>query len=245
MALKVALSHDWLNGMRGGEKCLEVFCELYPNSPIYTLFCEPGKVSSTIRKHTIIPSKLQAFPMIYSHYRYYLPFFPGAVESFELEGYDLVISTSHCVAKGIRKNSGALHLCYCFTPMRYAWGLFEDYFGNKGPLMRRVIQGMINNVKAWDRRTALHVDHFIAISEHIRKRIKMAYQRDAEVIYPPVDTDYFTPDPEVKREDYYLIVSALVPYKKVELAVEVFNQIGLRLVVIGDGSEAQSIRKSS
>src|SRR3989338_590093 len=245
MALKVALSHDWLNGMRGGEKCLEVFCELYPNSPIYTLFCEPGKVSSTIRKHTIIPSKLQAFPKIYSYYRYYLSFFPGAVESFDLEGYDLVISTSHCVAKGIRKGPRTLHICYCFTPMRYAWGLFEEYFGKNGLLMKRALQHAIKRLKAWDLRTADRVDHFVAISEHIRKRIKADYKREADVIYPPVDTDYFTPDPAVARENFYLIVSALVPYKKIEMAVQSFNELGLRLVVIGDGPEAVSLKRAA
>lgn len=240
--MKVALSHDWLNGMRGGEKCLEVLCELYPDSPIYTLFYEEGKVSCTIQNHPIVRSRLQAFPGIASYYRYYLPLFPGAVESFHLEGYDLVVSTSHCVAKGVRKDKKALHVCYCFTPMRYAWGFFDEYFGKKNHFMRQMIHFFIERLKTWDLQANGRVDHFIAISEHVRKRIQFFYQREADVIYPPVDTDYYTPDPKVARENFYLIVSALVPYKKIEMAVEVFNALGYRLVIIGDGPETKSLK---
>lgn len=230
--------------MRGGEKCLEVFCELYPDSPIYTLFCERGKVSKTITSHPIRMSGLQHFPKVFSLYRYYLPFYPKAIESFRLdEDRDLLISTNHCVAKGLRKKKSTRHICYCFTPMRYAWGFFDEYFGNKNPISKWVIRQTMNRMKAWDLQTNDGVDHFIAISEHIRKRIRQCYDRESEVIYPPVDTDFYTPDPSVRPEDFYLIVSALVPYKKLDLAVRVFNRIGRRLVIIGDGPERRSLEK--
>ncbi len=138
--MKVAFSHDWLNGMRGGEKCLEALCELYPQADIYTLFFDRSKISGPILNHKIHESYLRRAPNVLGAYRVYLPFFPGAVESFKLKDYDAVISTSHCVAKGIRKNPGSKHLCYCFTPMRYAWGFFEDYFGRKGVLTKTTIR---------------------------------------------------------------------------------------------------------
>ncbi|MGH7197452.1 MAG: glycosyltransferase family 4 protein, partial [Candidatus Omnitrophota bacterium] len=164
--MKVAFSHDWLNGMRGGEKCLEALCELYPDNAIYTLFHEKGKVNGSIAARPIFTSPIQNLPNVFASYRYYLPFFPKAVESFDLKGYDLVLSTSHCVAKGIRKNREALHICYCFTPMRYAWGLFEEYFGRRSALMKGVIQFLLGGVRKWDVESAKRVDHFVAISHH-------------------------------------------------------------------------------
>ncbi len=243
--LKVAFSHDWLNGMRGGEKCLEALCELYPESQIFTLFHEKGKISGVIQDHSITCSALQYLPGIFSHYRYYLPLFPSAAESFDLDGYDLVISTSHCVAKGVRKDRKAFHVCYCFTPMRYAWGFFEEYFGNKNWFVRQAIHLSIRRLKEWDVAANQHVDHFIAISEHVKKRIRQFYNRDADVIYPPVDTDFYTPDSGVVREDFYLIVSALVPYKKIEMAIETFNGLSQKLVIIGDGPERHSLKNIS
>ena len=241
--IKVALAHDWLNGMRGGEKCLEAFCELFPDSPIYTLFYEKGKVSDTIARRSIATSWMQGAPNVFSHYRYYLPFFPKAMEAFRLDGFDLVISTSHCAAKGISKKNGALHICYCFTPMRYAWVFFDEYFGKKNGLARGGIKFFIGKLKEWDLKTNQGIDHFVAISDHVRKRIRQFYQRDADVVYPPVDTDFYTPTSNAKAEDFYLIVSAMVPYKKIELAVEAFNDLGKQLVVIGDGPERKRLEK--
>jgi glycosyltransferase involved in cell wall biosynthesis len=240
--MKVAFSHDWLNGMRGGEKCLEALCELYPESDIYTLFHEKGKVNGAIAARRIFTSPIQNLPGVFRSYRYYLPFFPQAIEAFDLEGYDVVVSTSHCVAKGIRKNRGAVHICYCFTPMRYAWGLFEEYFGRRGALMKRAIQFFLKRIRHWDRRTSGRVDRFVAISSHVKDRIAAHYGREADVVYPPVDTDFFVPDPAVPAEDFYLVVSALVPYKKIELAIEAFSRNGRRLVVIGSGPEEPYLR---
>ena len=239
--MRVALSHDWLNGMRGGEKCLEVLCELYPDSPIYTLFYERDKISETITKHPIRPSALQHFPNVFSSYRYYLPLYPQAIESFRPEDCDLLISTNHCVAKGLKRGKSVQHICYCFTPMRYAWGFFDEYFSKRNEISKWVIRQVIHRMRDWDLRSNDGVDHFIAISHHIRKRILQCYGREAEVIYPPVDTDFYTPDPGLKTDDFYLIVSALVPYKKIDLAIRVFNRLGRRLIIIGDGPERKSL----
>ncbi len=235
--MRVVLSHDWLNGMRGGEKCLEGFCELYPDSPIYTLFYERGKISETIAKHPIHTSALQHFPNVFSLYRYYLPMYPRAIESFRPDDHELLISTNHCVAKGLKKKKPARHICYCFTPMRYAWGFFDEYFGKKSKISQWAIRSVIDQMRDWDLRSNDGVDHFIAISRHIKERIFRCYGREAEVVYPPVDTDFYTPDPGVQPEDFYLIASALVSYKKINLAIRVFNRLGRRLVIIGDGPE--------
>ncbi len=243
--MRAALSHDWLNGMRGGEKCLEVFCELYPESDIYTLFYEKGKVSEKVARHPIYTSALQRAPKIFEYYRYYLPFYPRAMGSFHLKGYDLLISTSHCAAKGIKKNPGAIHIAYCFTPMRYAWVLFNEYFGGQNRLSRYFIRSAMERLKKWDLRTNESVDHFVAISNHVQKRINQHYGREAVVIYPPVDTEFYRLDPDVVRENFYLIVSALVPYKKVDVAVRAFNKLGRELIVIGSGPELGTLKKEA
>ena len=252
---KTALVHDWLNGMRGGEKCLEVFCELYPDSPIHTLFYEKGRVSSLIAGHSIHSSWVKNLPGIHRYYRYYLPFYARAVESFDLSGFDLIVSTSHCVAKGARKSAGAKHFSYCFTPMRYAWGFFEEYFGGRGAFSRKIIGRFLKRMREWDLETNRDVDHFAAISNHVKNRIAEYYKREAEVIYPPVDTDFFTPacrnalrragtpTDDAKRGDAYLIVSALVPYKRIDLAIQVFNKMKRPLRVIGEGPEMRRLKK--
>lgn len=243
LEISTAFSHDWLNGMRGGEKCLEALCELYPASPIHTLFYEKGRVSDVIAARRIHTSWLQHFPKIFTHYRNYLPFFSSAVESLNLKDFDLVVSTSHCVAKGVKKAPDALHVCYCFTPVRYAWGFFDEYFGNKNFILKYLIRFFVERLKKWDLRSNERVDHFIAISRHVKERIERHYKRSAEVIYPPVDTDFYAPDPAVKREDFYLVVSALVPYKRVDLAIRVFNRLHRKLVIIGDGPEKAALQK--
>jgi glycosyltransferase involved in cell wall biosynthesis len=229
--------------MRGGEKCLEALCELYPDAVIHTLFHRKGKLSPGIARHEIRTSPVQELPGVFEHYRYYLPFFPAAIETFDMRGYDLIVSTSHCVAKGIRRVKPGAHICYCFTPMRYAWGFFDEYFGNKSGVARAAIRFFMARLREWDRRTSDRVDRFIAISQHVRERILRYYGRDAEVIYPPADTVFYTPSPETAREDFYLIVSALVPYKRVDLAVRALGKLGRRLIVIGDGPELATLKR--
>ncbi|HYR38357.1 MAG TPA: glycosyltransferase [Methylomirabilota bacterium] len=238
---RVALVHDWLTGMRGGERCLEVFCELFPEADLFTLLRVPGSVSETIERRRITTSFIQGMPGAAQRYRHYLPLFPAAVRRFDLRGYDLVLSSSHAVAKGVRVPPGALHVCYCFTPMRYVWDLYGEYFGARaGPLTRAVMPPLAAWLRRWDRRTAAGVHHFVAISRFVADRIRRAYGRPAEVIYPPVDVARFRV--EEGPGDFYLVVSALTPYKRVDLAVAAASKLGRRLVVVGSGPEEARLR---
>ena len=241
--MRVALSHDWLNGMRGGEKCLESLIRLYPDSRIYTLLHEKNKLSGLIESRPIETSFLQKLPWGIQRYKVYLPIFPMAARSLKVKDCDLMISTNHCVAKGIRKPRPTTpHICYCFTPMRYAWLFFDEYFGSQPAWVKAVLNGILGKLRNWDLENSKDVTHFIAISEHIKKRIRRFYGREAAVIYPPVDTDFFVPSADI-RGDFYLIVSALVPYKRVDLAIRAFNELGLKLVVIGNGPERKRLEK--
>ena len=240
---KVALAHDWLNGMRGGERCLELVCREFPEADLYTLLYRPEMVSEPIRARRVHASGLQRLPFFREHYRWFLPLFPAAIESFRVpEGTELVLSTSHCVAKGIVPPKGAKHLCYCFTPMRYAWSLQEDYFGRRG-LKRAAIDQVLARLRRWDRAASDRVDRFVAISRHVRDRIRLHYGREAAVVYPPVATEYFTPDGSGGHDGFDLVVSALVPYKRVDLAVRAYSQSGYPLKVAGVGTEMDALRK--
>ncbi len=241
--MKVALVHDWLTGMRGGEKCLEILCELFPDATLYTLLYKKGSVSETISRMKIKTSFIQNLPFASNHYQKYLPLFPTAIEQFDLTDYDLVISSSHCVAKGVITTPETCHVCYCYTPMRYAWEMYYTYFSKNtvSPLIRWSIPFFMNYLRTWDEKSADRVDHFAAISENVRRRIKKHYRRDSEVIYPPVDTEYF--DLSRKEGEYYLVVSALVPYKRINLAVLAFNGLNFPLLVIGEGSEKKRLMK--
>ena len=237
----VALVHDWLTGMRGGERCLEVFAELFPAADLYTLLHVPGSVSPAIESRRIVTSFIQRLPQAERRYRHYLPLFPAAVRAFDLSGYDLVLSSSHAVAKGVRVPPGALHVCYCFTPMRYVWDLYDDYFGARASLAARLTMPPVAAwLRRWDRRTAAGVHHFVAISRFVADRIRRAYGREADVIYPPVDVSRFRVDEG--PGEFYLVVSALTPYKRVDLAVEACNRLGRRLLVVGSGPEEPRLR---
>jgi glycosyltransferase involved in cell wall biosynthesis len=241
--MKVALIHDWLTGMRGGEKVLEVFCELFPDAHIYTLLHNRGSLSNTIEGMDIRTSFIQNLPLIKKKYRYILPIFPTAIERFDLRGYDLVLSSSHCVAKGVITGADTLHICYCFTPMRYIWDLYSLYFGKTraGVITRIATSLVLNYLRKWDVESSKRVDKFVAISRYIAERIKKNYGRDSDLIYPPVDCSYFKPG--LANDGYYLMVSPLAPNKRVDLAVEAFNTIGLPLIVIGSGQEESKLEK--
>jgi glycosyltransferase involved in cell wall biosynthesis len=236
---RVALVHDWLTGMRGGERCLEVFCELFPDAPVFTLLHVPGSVSPAIERHPIVTSLVQRLPGAATRYRHYLPLFPAAVRALDLSRFDLVLSLSHCVAKAVRVPPDALHVCYCFTPMRYVWDLEDDYASAAGWLTRRLLPPAAALLRRWDRRTDSVAD-FVAISHHIADRIRRVYGRPADVIHPPVELDRFRIAPDV--DDYYLVVSALVPYKRVDLAVAAATRLGRRLLVVGRGPEETRLR---
>ena len=240
--MRVALVHDWLNGMRGGEKVLEVLCELYPEAEIFTLILDRAKVSARIGEMEIHTSFLQHFPQIFRRYRSYLPLFPLAVERFDLKGYDLVISTSHAVAKGARTPDSCPHICYCFTPMRYIWYFYGEYFG-QSPLKKILLGPIFTYLRWWDVVSSRRVDRFYAISKNVARRVAQLYNKHAEIIYPPVNTDFFVPAEGV--EDFFLMVSALVPYKRVDLAITAFNRLGLPLKIIGTGPLAGRLKKAA
>lgn len=246
--MKVAIVHDWLTGMRGGERILNIFCQLFPQAEIFTLFHFKGTVSDIIESRPIHTSFLQKFPGIARHYRNYLPLFPLAVESFKLKGFDLIISSSHCVAKGVRKPEGAFHFSYCFTPMRYIWVFFEQYFGSYPFWKKNAIRLIGRFLKKWDLTTLERVDEFVAISETIKKRIKNIYGRDSEVIYPPVEVNKFEIGQPEEKEDFYLCVSALVAYKRIDIIIDAFNKLeDKKLLIVGDGNLRKELeaRKTS
>jgi glycosyltransferase involved in cell wall biosynthesis len=245
--VKVALVHDWLTGMRGGERCLEVFCEIFPQADLFTLVHQPGAVSPTIERVSIHTSWLQALPRSTAYYRHLLPLFPLAIRQFRLTGYDLVLSSSHAVAKGVDRDGSPVHVCYCFTPMRYIWDQSQVYFPRDrfSSVSWALLQALFRYLRAWDVKTSGGVDEFVAISDHIAAKIRAYYNRLAYVIPPPVDCGFFTPDssPQQHGAAFYLIVSALVPYKRVDIAVEAFNRLQLPLVVIGVGPERPKLER--
>ena len=239
--LRVALAHDWLTGMRGGEKCLELLAAGFPAADLYCLLHKKGSVSAVIENRRIHTSILQHVPRIAQYYRYFLPTFPLAIRTLGRADADLLISTSHCAAKALPTTAHTRHLCYCFTPMRYAWTFHDEYFG-AAPLKQALLKPVLAGLRAWDKANSRHVDRFVAISHHVRKRIEQFYGREADVVYPPVDTGFYTPDGSVAREDFDLVVSALVPYKRVDLAVRAYTRSGRRLVVVGTGTEYEKLK---
>ncbi len=246
-SLRVALVHDWLTGMRGGEKCLEVLCELFPRADIYTLVHRKGSVAHSIEAHTIRESWIARLPLGRSRYRWFVPLYPRAIEAFDLSEYDLVVSISHCAAKGVVTRADTLHVCYCNTPVRYFWDLFAEYFapGRVGALERFLAPWVAHRFRLWDRISSDRVDLFIGNSRHVRDRIWKHYRRPALVVHPPVDTDFFTPGdaPRAPAPDAPLLtVSALVPYKGVDLTIRVANRMRLHLRVIGSGPDLARLR---
>ncbi|MBX7168679.1 MAG: glycosyltransferase [Pirellulales bacterium] len=241
--MKIALVHDWLTGMRGGEKCLAALCEQLPEAPLFTLVHVPGTVSPTIAARPIHTSWLNRLPGVRHYYRGLLPWMRGAIRRFEIaEDVDCVLSLSHAVAAQFRVPSGVPHVCYCFTPIRYAWHLRDDYLRHAPRLARPLQQRLLDRVREDDRRGAAAVTRYIACSRTVSRRIAEAYGRASEVIYPPVDTEFFSPA-EVEREDYYLCVSALVPYKRLDLAIEACSRTGRRLKIVGTGPQRRELAR--
>jgi len=245
---RVALVHDWLTGMRGGEKVLEAICELFPEAPLYTLVHVPGSVSATIERRTIHTSIIQSLPNAARSYRQYLPLFPAAIELFDLDGYDLVISTSHCAAKAVVVPGRARHISYCHSPMRYAWDQFDQYFGEAqvGRMRNRLFRPILAGLARWDRGTAHRVDRFVANSRYVAARIRRYYNRGSSVVYPPVDTAFYRPaeDPGPTRSRM-LIVSALVPYKRLDIAIDACRRVGVPLTIVGTGPERERLERAA
>lgn len=228
--------------MRGGEKVLEALCGMYPQAEILTLLADRSALSPTLVAMKLHTSWMQKLPGVKGYYRKLLPWMPGAIERFDLTGFDLVISSSHCVAKGGKVPAGIPHLCYCHTPMRYAWHLRDLYLEKVPAVARSWAKSQLDWLREWDRSTASRVTQFIANGKTVQQRIKEAYGRESIVIHPPVDVDFYVPAPEVKREDYYLVVSALAPNKRTDLAIGACQKLGRRLVVVGTGEEERRLR---
>lgn len=243
--MKIALVHDWLVTMGGAEKVLQAVYEIYP-APIYTLVYNPKVFNDTnLRNATVHTSFIQKMPLGVSKYQYYLGLFPLAIEQFDLSKYDLIISSSHCVAKGVLTKHDQLHICYSHTPIRYAWDMYFEYIRDmkfeKG-LRGWVFQRVLHNIRIWDVISSNRVDYFVSNSKFVASRINKIYGREAKVVYPPVDIDKF--DVVENKDDYFITVSRLVPYKKIDLIVETFASMpDKRLVVIGDGPEMSKIKK--
>lgn len=243
-SMRVALVHDWLTGMRGGEKTLEVLCELYPEAELFTLVHVPGSCSPAIERLRPQASFLRFFPGVRRYYRQCLPMFPIAVELFDLDRFDLVISTSHCAAKAVVRPGRARHLCYCHTPMRYVWDQRDAYFGPEriGKAGSLLLSPVLAWLARWDRATAGRVDRFVANSRYVARRIHRYYNREATVVYPPVDTTFYTPDGS-QPDPYFLIVSALVPYKRIDVALGASSLTGVPLKIVGTGPELPRLRR--
>ncbi len=239
----VCFVHDWLVTMRGGEKVLEAMAELFPAAPIYTLFYKRQKLSPFLQARKIHASFLQCLPGIEHYYRFLLPLFPLAVRLMNVSNYDLVISSSHCVAKAVKTRRKAVHICYCHTPMRYLWGFHESYFGNFSVLIRKLIEVFFYFLKKWDIQTSQKVDYFIANSNNTAQKIKKIYNRDSVVIHPPFDPVPAKSHAIKKPENYYLVVSALVQYKRIDLAIEAFNRLGKSLLIVGEGPLKEDLVK--
>ena len=240
--MKVALIHYWLLTPRGGEKVLEALCELFPDADIYThVYDEQAFVDSPISKHRVHTSFISRLPFAKRLYQSYLPLMPMALENFDLSGYDLIISSESGPAKGIIPPPGALHICYCHSPMRYAWDMYHSYKGSAGFFKRIFMPPLMHYIRRWDQLAAAQTDHFIANSHFVASRIQRYYRRSADVIYPPVAVDDFsisdTPG------DFYLLLGQLVQYKRADLAVKAFTESGRKLVVVGEGEQAETLRR--
>ncbi|MBT2800998.1 glycosyltransferase family 4 protein [Halomonas sp. ISL-56] len=238
--MKVAIVHDWLTTWAGAEKALAELLNCFPQAEIFTTvnFLEEGAIPA-LNRHVIHTSFIQRMPWARTRYRQYLPLMPLAVEQFDLKGFDLILSSSHAVAKGVISDPGAVHICYCYSPMRYAWDMQHQYLRQSGKekgVMSWLMRWQLHRLRQWDYISAQRVDHFIAISNYIKRRIETCYRREAEVIYPPVDVNKFCYDRP--REKFYLTASRMVPYKRIDLVIEAFNKMpDKQLIVIGDGPD--------
>lgn len=237
--MRAAIVHYWLLNMRGGEKVVEALCDLLPEADIFTLFYDPDRISPAIRSHRVRASFLQPFK---KHYRSLLPLMPMALESFDLRDYDLVVSSESGPAKGLILSSTTRHVCYCHTPMRYLWDLYPAYRNEwiQSRLKRAIMAPFANYLRLWDFATAARVDDFVANSANVRRRIWKTYRRESVVVHPPVAVEQFYWKPS---EDYYFIVSELVPYKRLDAAVRAFAKTGRKLRIVGDGPEFRSLRR--
>jgi glycosyltransferase involved in cell wall biosynthesis len=238
--MKVAITTDWLNSFGGAERVLVELHGMFPEAPIYTSVYDPSGLPDFMQGWDVRTSFLQRVPFARRRHQWFLPLMPMAFESFDLREYDLVITTNSACAKGVITRPDAVNICYCYTPCRYVWDLYHEYFTR--PLVRAVATPFTHWLRVWDRISADRVDRFVAISQEVSRRIATHYRRGSEVIYPPVDVDRFQPN-GLGPEDFYLVASRLVGYKRVDLAIAACERLGRRLVIVGDGSERRRLEK--
>jgi len=240
--MKTAIIHDWLVSSGGAERVLEALCEIFPDAPVYTSVCDRSKISAALQKKDIRTSFLQKIPGSTKIYRDLLPLMPPAFQSFRLKGFDLILSSSHACAKGVRRPKGSVHICYCHTPMRYAWDMMEDYlkYEQMNPVKKAAVPFLLGLVRRWDRWNSKGVDHFIANSDFVSRRIMTCYGRGSKVIHPPVDISKYRVGE--KPGAYFLAVSRLVPQKRTDIIIEAFNRLGFPLKVIGTGRELERLK---
>ncbi|MBL8019336.1 MAG: glycosyltransferase [Leptospirales bacterium] len=248
--LRVAVVHDWLTGMRGGEAVLEGILKLFPDADLFTLLHNKGSVSAFIENRNIYTSFIDRLPLKKNRYRNYLPLFPAAIETFEFKAYDLVVSSSHCVAKGVIVPPGIPHLCFVHSPMRYVWDMTGDYFpytnadGTSGGFFSRwIFPFFANYLRIWDSASAPRVDRYVCNSKFVAERLRRFYGMNAGVVNPPC-LEIAPPIKSGPREEFFLVVSALVPYKRIDLAVETFNHLGsnFKLKIVGKGPELKRLK---
>jgi glycosyltransferase involved in cell wall biosynthesis len=242
--MKVALVHDYLNQMGGAERVLIAFHEMFPDAPIYTSIYDPQRVDPAFRSMDVRTSFMQKFPGVTKHHQPYLPFYPIAMEKLDLRGYDLVLSSSSAFAKGVITHPETVHICYCHTPMRWCWN-YDEYIEREhlGKIARSILPFLITGLRIWDQTSAARVDHFIANSPVVAERIRKYYHRDAVYIPPPVEASRFPFDPTQQPDDYFLILSRLVPYKRIDLAIQACNQLQLPLAIIGGGRDLERLKR--
>ena len=242
--MKVALVHDYLNQMGGAERVVLAFHELFPDAPLYTSIYDPRRVDAAFQQIDIRTSFMQRLPFVKKHHQPFLPLYPFAMERLDLRGYDLILSSSSAFGKGVITKSGTMHICYCHTPMRWCWN-YDEYVEREqlGKLARGVLPFLITWLRVWDQTTAMRVDHFIANSPAVADRIQKYYRREAVVIPPPVDASRFLFDPTTQPEDYFLVVSRFMPYKRIDLAIQACNRLQLPLVIIGSGRDQQRLQQ--
>jgi len=237
---RTAIIHYWLVGMRGGERVLEQLLKMFPDADIFTHVYNPDAVSDVIRRHKVHTTFIQKMPGSIRHYQRYLPLMPMALEQLDLRGYDLIISSESGPSKGVIVPPGANHICYCHSPMRYIWDQYPDYLRYAGRATRFAMPWLTHFLRSWDFASSARVDHFIANSTFVQRRIQKSYRRDSALVHPPVDTSLFHSSDEVS--DRYLWVGQLTGYKRPDIAVEAFNKLGLPLLMVGDGALMRELK---
>ena len=241
--MKVAIVHYWLVNMRGGEKVLAALCRLFPEADIFVHVVDRNSISPTLLRHNIRTTFISKFPFAKRLYPAYLPFMPLALEALDLSAYDLIISSESGPAKGVITAPHSLHVCYCHSPMRYAWDMYHDYTRHMSPILRFLIAPAMHYIRSQDLISSFRVDHYVANSAYVAERIRKIYRRESQVIHPPVAIEDFVPSPDGSVEDYYLYVGQLVRYKRPDIAVEAFNANHKRLIVVGDGALYEPLRQ--